>query len=356
MTAGRCEICNQLLYIDSYYGDDANFGENAHILAVGSTGPRHSDDMSPEEINRIDNLMLLCAEHHHLIDTKPDDYKTDYLLCKKRQHEERIRRLTDIKDDASCQMVTYFSNIDDVTLFSADDMLRRAAVKDKMYPKQDSSIALHEGMPTRYEATKQKIQQQAEELERQVRINFGSIKNEEAIALYALAPQPLLFKLGSLLSDQLNIHVFQCHRDSEKWTWPDDDSMVNFIAQKTKCSSDDVIALVIDLSAPIVDERITKALGDECSIYHLSIDEPNRLFVRNPSIQDAFVKAFRAIMETIKNENPECRLIHVFPAMPQSLAIRAGMDYMPKADLLMLIYEQGGAEKGFIETITIGGV
>ena len=33
--AGRCEICNKLLYLDSHYGDDANFSENAHIHAVG---------------------------------------------------------------------------------------------------------------------------------------------------------------------------------------------------------------------------------------------------------------------------------------------------------------------------------
>lgn len=61
MAAGRCEICNKLLYLDSHYGDDANFSENAHIHAVGKTGPRHADDMTQDEINNIDNLMLLLS-------------------------------------------------------------------------------------------------------------------------------------------------------------------------------------------------------------------------------------------------------------------------------------------------------
>lgn len=78
MAAGRCEICNKLLYLDSHYGDDSNFAENAHIHAVGKTGPRHADDMTQDEINNIDNLMLLCAEHHHLIDTKPENYLSDF--------------------------------------------------------------------------------------------------------------------------------------------------------------------------------------------------------------------------------------------------------------------------------------
>ena len=94
MSAGRCEICNKLLYLDSRYGDDANFAENAHIHAVGKTGPRHVDDMTQDEINNIDNLMLLCAEHHHLIDTKPENYPSDFLIVQKKNHENRIRRLT----------------------------------------------------------------------------------------------------------------------------------------------------------------------------------------------------------------------------------------------------------------------
>ena len=64
MAAGRCEIFNKLLYIDSKYGDTANFAEMAHIHAVGKTGTRNLNEMSKEEINKIENLMLLCAEHH----------------------------------------------------------------------------------------------------------------------------------------------------------------------------------------------------------------------------------------------------------------------------------------------------
>lgn len=355
MSAGRCELCNKLLYIDSSFGDSANFAENAHIHAVGATGPRHKDEMDRSEINQIDNLMLLCAEHHHLIDTKPENYPGDYLVRKKKEHEARIRSLTEIREEASCKMVTYFSNIDNTTVFSADDMLRRAVVHEKLYPKQDVPISLNEGSPTRYVPSKEMIESQAIELANQVRLNFRGLKKEESIAVFALAPQPLLIKLGTLICDQLNVHVFQCHREGEKWTWPEDSSSVDFLFQKTKESDGSILAFVIDLSAQIVDDRITSVLGDNCTIYHLTIENPNRLFVKNVAIQEAFVQSFRIAMETLKNDNPGCRAIHVFPAMPQSLAIRAGMDYMPKADLPMIIYEQVSPDIGFIETLVIGG-
>lgn len=356
MAAGRCEICNKLLYLDSHYGDDTNFSENAHIHAVGKKGPRHVDHMTQDDINNIDNLMLLCAEHHHLIDTKPENYQSDFLVLQKKAHEDRIRRLTEIQDVDSCKMVTFFSNIDNVDVFNTVSVLRRATAKCGLYPKQDDPIELHDGSVTKYKPSKDIMQFQANELEGQVKQYFGSIvKKEDVVALFALAPQPLLFKLGYLLCDQLNVRVFQCHREGDKWSWPEDQSTVNFQTYRSKAESETVVALVIDLSAEIVDQRIENTLGEKCSIYHLTIPEPNQVFVKNPQIQDSFVRAFRLSMETIKNENPKVKEICLFPAMPVSLAVRAGMNIMPKVDLPVKIYDQLSQKSGFEETITIGG-
>lgn len=356
MSAGRCEICNKLLYLDSRYGDDANFAENAHIHAVGKTGPRHVDDMTQDEINNIDNLMLLCAEHHHLIDTKPENYPSDFLIVQKKNHENRIRRLTEIQDSDSCKMVTFFSNIANVDVFNTVSVLRRATVKCGLYPKQDDPIELHNGSVTKYIPSKDIIQLQASELENQVKQYFGSIvKKEDVVALFAFAPQPLLFKLGYLLCEQLNVRVFQCHREGDKWAWPEDESTVDFQTYQSRNESETMVALVVDLSAKIVDERIENTLGEKCSIYHLTIPEPNQVFVKNPQIQDSFVRAFRLSMEMIKNENPKAKEICLFPAMPVSLAVRAGMNIMPKVDLPVKIYDQLSQKNGFEETIMIGG-
>jgi len=354
--AGRCEMCNKLLYCDSKYGDMANFAENAHIHAVGTTGPRHRDEMTQDEINQIDNLMLLCEEHHHLIDTKPEDYSGKFLCAKKEEHESRVRRVTDIQEEASCKMVSFFSNVDKVDVYGDTIAFKRAVIRDKMYPKQDEPIVLHMGAPTRYIASKENIELKANELAYQVHLAFEGIKKEERIAIFSLAPQPLLFKLGMLLCDQLDTHVFQYHREGDKWAWPEDNtSVVEYVTKNTHYSSNDVVALVIDLSAEIVDARITCVLGDDCSIYHLTIAEPNRDFVLNKRIQSGFVRVFRKVLEEIKNAHPKARRIHLFPAMPQSLAICAGMDYMPKADLPVTLYEQVDTSNGFIKTITIGG-
>lgn len=176
------------------------------------------------------------------------------------------------------------------------------------------------------------------------------------LQFFTLAPQPLLFKLGTLISDQLNVQVFQCHREGEKWSWPENEfTRIKYLIKKTCDKSEETVAMVIDLSAQIIDNRVTVVLGDECTIFHLTIESPNRLFVKNKKIQDDFVKSFRSLMEQIKNEYPNADKIHVFPAMPNSLAIRAGMDIMPKVDLPIVIYDVLSAGNEFTETIEIGG-
>jgi len=356
VSGGRCELCNRLLYSDLSFGVDGNFGELSHIHAVSDSGPRHKIGMTTEEKNDIENLMLLCEEHHHMIDSNPADYGDGYLIERKKKHEERIRRVTDVGEDQSCRMISYFSNIDHQEVFNSDRLFKDAVLSAGLMPLQQPVIALHGDSRVKYEPTKENFLIKENDLEVQFKSWFDAVvKSEDAIAIFALAPQPVLFKLGTLINDQYNTQVFQCHRSGHKWAWKRDSSNIEYRVNQTKHGSNGKMALVLDLSAEIVDDRIVHVLGDDCSITHLTIDGPNRSFVLNKNIQDAFVVSFRQVMEEIKNQRPVLTEIHIFMAMPNSLAIRAGMDYMPKADLPVILYEQGTAEQGFFDTIRIGG-
>ncbi len=355
VSGGRCEMCNRLLYQDLVFGHDANFGEMAHIHAVSENGPRYKYGMSKDDKNNIDNLMLLCAEHHHMIDTHPEDFADGLLLRKKKNHEDRIRQLTEIPSEQSCRIVTYFSNIDNHAVFSSDRLLREAVMLSGRVPMQEPTINLSEDSITKYVPTKAIFEQKAQDLVQQFRAWFDSIvKTKDSVGIFAMAPQPLLFKLGTLINDQYNAVVFQCHRKGHKWAWPKNEDKVDFIFECTKEGSSNKVALVMDLSATVMDDRITSILGEEASIYHITLGNPCRTFVTNESIQAAFVDTFREAMEHIKNIRPAPTEIHVFPVMPISLVIRAGMDYMPKADLPLILYEQEDQSKGFFEALTVG--
>ena len=354
---GRCELCNRLLYSDLVFGELGNFGELAHIHAVSLNGPRNVQNMTPDEINDISNLMLLCEEHHHMIDSSPNDFESDFLIQQKKNHEARIQIVTEIADNQSCRIITYFSDIDNNEIVYSENVMKQAVIASNMPPLQYPVISLSKESITTYTSLSASIEAKSADLEKQVKIWFGEIvKAEDAVAIFALAPQPLLFKLGTLINDQTNAFVYQCHRSGHRWAWRKEESNIEkFNILKSHDKSTKTVALVIDLSAHIIDSRITDVLGDECTIYHITIDSPNRDFVTTSSVQVRFIESFRLVLEEIKNTYPMAECIHLFPAMPNSLVICAGMDYMFKSDLPITLYEQTKQSDGFFKTITIGG-
>lgn len=65
----------------------------AHIIAAGKTGPRANAKLSQAQKGSYDNLILLCANCHALIDKAPSDFPDDMVREWKRKHLERLRSL-----------------------------------------------------------------------------------------------------------------------------------------------------------------------------------------------------------------------------------------------------------------------
>lgn len=75
--------------------DDAAFlGEMAHIVADSRQGPRGDSLMSDDDRDKHTNLVLLCGDHHKIIDSQPRIYSVSVLRRMKEDHEGRIRRAT----------------------------------------------------------------------------------------------------------------------------------------------------------------------------------------------------------------------------------------------------------------------
>lgn len=66
-------------------------GENCHIIAQSENGARGQEQADRENIHREENIILLCRNHHKLVDDCPEKYTSDILRRYKRQHEEWVR-------------------------------------------------------------------------------------------------------------------------------------------------------------------------------------------------------------------------------------------------------------------------
>lgn len=78
--------CNCLLV------EESNQSQIAHIISQQRNGPRHIDGYNGGNYDIEENLILLCAKHHHQIDDNPDDYPIEWLKKVKKDHEEYVSK------------------------------------------------------------------------------------------------------------------------------------------------------------------------------------------------------------------------------------------------------------------------
>lgn len=83
--AGKCSFCK----ID-LFENDVRIGEMAHIIAKSKIGPRGQLPLSVG-LNSYENLILVCRNHHGLIDGAPDEFPPKALLKKKADHEAWVQ-------------------------------------------------------------------------------------------------------------------------------------------------------------------------------------------------------------------------------------------------------------------------
>lgn len=71
-----------------------------HITAASAEGPRYDASMTDDERRGFDNLILLCDEHHVIIDNKANEstYSTSLLKEWKSNHEKKILELISNKN------------------------------------------------------------------------------------------------------------------------------------------------------------------------------------------------------------------------------------------------------------------
>lgn len=85
-SGNRCAICKIELFNNSTI-DTFNIGEECHIISSQKNGPRYKQIL---EYDTVDNLILLCRNHHKEIDTLTETYNEELLRYIKQNHENWV--------------------------------------------------------------------------------------------------------------------------------------------------------------------------------------------------------------------------------------------------------------------------
>jgi SMODS-associated and fused to various effectors sensor domain len=358
-SGGRCAYrgCNEDLIGDLIAGrQDGVFGFIAHVVADRPDGPRGDLVRSPVLAKNLQNLMLVCARHHKVIDVDAvADHSEPVLLAMKAEHEARIATVTAIDEERGSHVIRFAATIGQNEALVSTQSIFAAMLPDR-HPASGQTIDLELLGLSFQDNEPEYWTVQRDNLRRQFATKLGGrIERQEIrhLSVFALAPQPLLIELGRLLGDIVPATIHQRHREPSTWQWQQDRDPVSYTISEPNIDSGGPVALKLAVSATVTDERITSVLGKHAAIWSLVTEGAHNDIVRCPQDQAAFRTALRNLFDRIKARHGPRQLIHVFPALPASLAVETGRVWMPKADLALQVYDQI-RDRGFVPALAIG--
>jgi hypothetical protein len=136
--AGRCSICRKKLVheaSDEVPSKNILLGENCHIVAEKSDGPRGDSILSLDDRNRYPNLILLCRNDHTIIDQDDKSWPIEKLHQIKADHEIWVEtQLTEVEEDYALELYSELINmITEQLMLTKWDYINDHAVRLLLY-------------------------------------------------------------------------------------------------------------------------------------------------------------------------------------------------------------------------------
>lgn len=174
------------------------------------------------------------------------------------------------------------------------------------------------------------------------------------LAVFPRAEMPMLMAIGHALGNKGQHEVFQFNRHKKNWMYEDSVKRPDFKANfPSEIEPDSDIALTLELTAPIDESRVAAAIGKDIPIVRFSVDKPSPNIVGHPEVIEEFGMKIQDCLSQIESSIKRSSTIHVFPAMPASLAFVFGTLIQPKGSNSFSILDARGANAQFHQAITL---
>jgi hypothetical protein len=111
-SGGVCAICKKQLIEDVELSDNPSvLGQECHIVGEenAAKSPRGLNPMPLDQRNLFDNLILLCRDHHKIIDDQPDKYTIEEIHRIKNEHIIWVRQTLGFDEAKQLDDETYMA-------------------------------------------------------------------------------------------------------------------------------------------------------------------------------------------------------------------------------------------------------
>ncbi len=358
--AGRCTFCNRFVTENEDTGIIVPIGELAHNVGWGKSSPRGNSPKSIADRSSADNLLLLCRNCHKPVDDKGviGCYSVDVLQRFKREHEARIRFLTEIGADRKALMIRLVGPVHGVSPELTYDTVLAATTSAGVFPatlpnayRNAIEIDLREygeGTSEIFEMCTAKINDYV------ARINEG-IKRDKIsrLAVFAFARIPLLVHLGAQLDDKVSMLIFQRQRvnDENAWRWPlNPPEPPLFRFDKLHDADSSRVALVLNISGTVHLRELPHDIQKTYTVYGLIPVPPivsGPSVITSPAAWASFELAVRGFLAHVEKEHGKIPEIAIFPAVPISCAITLGRTLMPHVSPSLVLFDRNEQNEFF---------
>lgn len=339
VAAGHCELCGSDVTTNLLSPQRGKYGQNAHIEAYSLGGPRYNDAQSEEERNSVENLMLLCPSCHKRVDDNPSKYGVELLRSRKQTFEASVKAAV----EAIC------SNGSDVILLAKPVGAKGNSILEKDWERALVDAGLNAGRAQRLDASISVPDGCGPDvllaLQNRIVKYCESVHDDKSkrTGVFAIAPQPVLIGLGTLLSDVSGVDVYQKRRDGDGWSWATEGPQNSFECTLLREGSGDC-AIVVSVSGPVPPESYEDALPDSVgAVYELRASRHGQTAMLLKSDLDRFKEAAVAAVFQIHEKHPDARSLHVLPAMPVSACVSFGMAWNSRLIPELVLYEKENA-------------
>ena len=180
-------------------------------------------------------------------------------------------------------------------------------------------------------------------------------------AVFSFSPIPLLVHLGFLLSDRVEVALFQYDRVRKSWSWDADlgrtadmDIAVSGLPEEEIAGPVQAV-IRVSLSGRVAPRDTEAAVPGAGVVVDIGVADPGVMWLRSPDQLTALGTVFRQVLQRLAERVPDCAGIHLFYAGPTGGAIVIGQAYNPRMNPPMALYEydrQGEPRNVHVLTLT----
>lgn len=359
---GRCTLCNRYLADEEVTGRDVPVGQLAHIVGWSSAGgsPRGSDSLPADQRNCAENLILLCHDQHKVADSQTlwDVFDAPRLRSMKRNHEHRIRKLTELVPERTTTVLRLIGNRHARPVELSNQAIANALLERDRFPdwilrgadefEVDLRALPNEefGTPAYWGTVWSLLEDRLEHFRTQVR--KGAIKH---VSVFGMARIPALIMLGTLLDDTVPTDLYQKRRDGDEgWGWTAGSPEIDFVINKLQPGDKrDRVAVMLSVSGTIDRRRLPEIIDSTHTIYEIRPQSvmSKRNLVCNQVTLDRFSQTWREALAVIELDHPGVASIPLFSAIPAAAAVSVGRHIMRATDPPLHIYDRMPGESSY---------